>query len=343
MQKKSATLTDIANKLDIDVSTVSKALKDHPKISDWTKQKVQEIARQLNYHPNNIATALVKGKSNLIGVMVPFTDENFFASAIRGIEEVVKDKGYQIIIFQSHDNTEDEISNINTMFRTKVDGIIASHAMTTENFEHYQDILDHDIPLVLFDRFNDKIDSNVVAIDDFKGAYKAVSHLINQGCSNIAHISGYRNVHIYQERFRGYKQALDDHGLPYDPGHVFESDMSLEDGRKIASKLAKKNVLPDAIFCSNDYTALGAIQILKEEGIIIPDQVAIVGFSNEAFTSFVTPGITSVEQHSRKMGTVAGQHFLEQISGQEEAATKGLPKKTILTPELIIRDSSRKK
>lgn len=341
--KKSTTLTDIANKLDIDVSTVSKALKNHPNISDNTKQKVQKVARQLNYRPNNIATALVKGKSNLVGVMVPHTDENFFASAIRGIDEVVKKEGYRIIIFQSNDNTLDEINNLETMFRTKVDGVIASHAMATKNFEHFQDVLDHSIPLVLFDRFNNEIDCDVVAIDDFKGAYKAVSHLIDQGCKKIIHMSGYQNVHIYKERLRGYKEALNDHGLPYDPSNVYESGMSLEEGRKITSNLLEKNALPDAIFCSNDYTALGAIQVIKEQGISIPDQVAIVGFSNEAFTSFVTPSITSVEQHSREMGKIAAKHFLKLVTTNKEAATKEVPQKTILTPELIVRDSSARK
>ncbi len=343
MRKKSATLTDIANKLNIDVSTVSKALKDHPQISDETKKKVQEVARQLNYHPNNIATALVKGKSNMVGVMVPHTDENFFASAIRGIDEVLKSQGYRIIIFQSYDNTKDEINNIKTMFRTKVDGIIASPAMSTEDFSHYQNILDQGIPLVLFDRYNDNVDSDVVAIDDFKGAYNAVTHLIEQGCRNIAHISGYQNVHIYQERLRGYKQALKDHDLSFNPENIFESDLSLNDGQKIISSLLERDNLPDAMFCSNDNTALGAIQELQRREIPVPEQVAIVGFSNEAFTSFVTPSITSVEQHSREMGKISAQHFLQQMNSQKDATTKTVPKKTILPPELIIRDSSRKK
>ncbi|MDX1641682.1 MAG: LacI family DNA-binding transcriptional regulator [Balneolaceae bacterium] len=340
MQKKSATLTDIANHLDIDVSTVSKALKDHPKISEKTKVKVREAARQLNYHPNHIATALVKGRSNLTGVMVPFTDENFFAAAIRGIDDVLKNEGYRIIIFQSYDNPSVEINNIETMLQTKVDGIIASHAMKTENFEHFQSVLDQHIPLVLFDRFNDKIDSDVIAIDDFKGAYKAVSHLIDQGCRKIAHISGTQTVHIYNERIRGYKRALQEHDLPYDPEYILESDMSLEGGRKKTSALLAREILPDAIFCSNDYTALGAIQVLKEEGIKIPEQVAIVGFSNEDFTTFVTPTITTVDQHSRQMGRIAAQHFLNQISNRQETI---LPQKTILAPELIIRESSLKK
>ncbi len=343
MRKKSATLTDIAKELDIDVSTVSKALKDHPKISDKTKEKVQEVARQLNYHPNNIATALVKGKSNLVGVMVPHTDENFFASAIRGIDEILKSQGYRIIIFQSYDNTEEEINNIDTMIQTKVDGVMASPAMATENFDHYQNILDEQIPLVIFDRITETVDSDVVAIDDFKGAYKAVTHLIEHDCKTIAHISGFQHVYIYQERLRGYKQALEDHQLPQKKDYIFESDLTLQNGREIMLNILKKDTLPDAIFCSNDNTALGAVQILKEEGIKIPEEVAVVGFSNEDFTSFVSPSITSIDQHSREMGKIAAQHFLQQITNQKNTTSRIIPKKTILPPELIIRDSSRKK
>lgn len=343
MKKKSATLGDIANKLNIDVSTVSKALKDHPKISDSTKRKVGEVAKKLNYHPNSIATALVKGTSNLIGVMVPHTDENFFASVIRGIETVAKEGGYRIIIFQSNDSTRDEISNIEIMYQAKVDGILASPAMETSHFDHYQNIIDHGLPLILFDRFNESIDSDVVAIDDYKGAYKAVAHLIEQGCKKIAHISGYQHVHIYNERLRGYKQALLDNGMPFDENLILESDMTLNHGRELTKNLFKITPFPDAIFASNDYTALGAIQTLKEHNINIPEQVAVVGFSNESFTSFVTPAISSVEQHSRKMGEIAAQLFLDQISENAQSEGSNVPRKTILTPELIVRESSRKK
>lgn len=344
MKKKSTTLLDIATELNLDVSTVSKALKNHPKISESTRKKVKEVARRLNYRPNSIATALVKGSSNIIGVMVPHTDEIFFSSVIRGIEEVAKKKGYRIIIFQSNDNRKDEINNIEIMYQARVDGILASHAMETENFEHYQNIIDQGIPLILFDRYNESVESDVVAIDDFKGAYKAVSHLIEQGCKKIVHISGYQHVHIYSERLRGYKQALLDHDIPFDEKQVFESDMSLSDGRRITSEYLAEFSPPDAIFSSSDYTAMGVIQVLKEQNIDIPGQVGVVGFSNEVFTSFVTPTITSIEQHSQNMGKIAARQLLDQIKGSKESGrVKALPQKTILTPELIIRDSSRKK
>lgn len=342
MKKKSTTLVDIADELDIDVSTVSKALKDHPKISDATKEKVSKVAQKLNYHPNSIATALVKGSSNLIGVMVPHTDETFFSSAIRGIEEVAKKEGYRIIIFQSNDNVKDEISNIEIMYQAKVDGILASHAMETENFEHYQNVIEQGIPLILFDRFNESIDSDVVAIDDYRGAYKTVTHLIEQGCKKIIHLSGYQHVHIYKERLRGYKQALEDHDISFDENLVLESDMSLADGRKLTSNYLKTFPPPDAVFASNDYTAMGAIQVLKKNNINIPEEVAVAGFSNETFSSFVTPSITSVEQHSRKMGEIAAQMFLDQVK-EDSGNHPQIPRKTILNPELIVRESSQRK
>lgn len=343
MAKKSTTLLDIAKELEIDVSTVSKALKNHPKISDDTIKRVNRVANDLNYHPNNIAASLVRGKSNLLGVMVPHIDENFFASVIRGIEEVAKKNGYHIIIFQSNDNYEDEVKNIEIMYQAKVDGILASHAMGTKKFDHFQNIVDRGIPLILFDRFDESVDSDVVAINDFKGAYKAVTHLIKQGCQKIVHFSGYEHVYIYKERCRGYREALLDHDLLFDESMVFESDMSLESGRELTAKILKNNTIPDAIFAANDYTALGAIQVLKEHNIKIPEQVSVVGFSNESFTSFVSPTITSVEQYSRKMGNITAQLFVEYTKDESDAKEIKIPKKTILSPKLIVRESSSKR
>src|SRR5699024_358872 len=168
---KNTTLRDIADELDIDVSMVSKALNDHPKISSATKTRVTEAARKLNYHQNKIAAALVKGSSNLIGVMVPQTDEIIFSSIIRGVEEMVKKSGYSIIILQSNDRVEDEIENIEILFQTKVDGILASHAMETQQFDHYRQIMDRDIPLIFIYRYHESIDTGTVAIDDFIGSY----------------------------------------------------------------------------------------------------------------------------------------------------------------------------
>jgi len=339
MKKKSATIDDIANELNINISTVSRALKDHPKISDATKKKVLETAQKLNYSPNNIATALARGRSNVVGVMVPSIDEVFFASAIHGIVKVVKKNDYRVIISQSDDTTENEKNNIATMLAAQVDGILASHAMKTTSFEHYQQVLDKEVPLILFDRFNEAIDAHVVASDDFKGAYQAVEHLIEQGCQKIAHIGGKSHVHIYHERLNGYKQALADHHLPFDEQLVFQGNMKLNAGRKFIEKMLEDNTLPDAIFAASDYSAMGAMQVLLENDIQVPEQVAVIGYSNESFSSFVTPSLTSVDQHSVQIGELAAKLFLDQM---DEDNTVSIPRKTILSPELVIRESSLK-
>lgn len=172
-----------------------------------------------------------------------------------------------------------------------------------------------------------------------RSTYMAVEHLIEQGCKTIVKYSGYQNVHIYKERVRGYKQALSEHNLPYEKSYVFESDLTLNSGREITSKLIEEQQLPDAIFASNDYAALGAMQVLKEHNIEIPKQVAIIGFSNEAFTSYVSPGISSIDQHSRRIGKIAAETFVKKIQTRSEDY-KDVPSKTLLTPELVIRGSS---
>ncbi|MDR8393347.1 LacI family transcriptional regulator [Aliifodinibius sp. S!AR15-10] len=340
-EKKNTTISDIAEELDINISTVSRALKDHPGISDATKEKVIKTAKKLNYYPNSIASALARGKTNVIGVIVPSTGENFFASVIKGIEKTAKDNGYKILISQSNDSISDEEDNIKTLLETHVDGILASLAMETRRFEHYQKIIDKNIPLVLFDRYDEALEADVVAIDDYLGAYRAVEHLIKQGCEEIAHFSGLKHVKIYSERLRGYKQALEDNGIAYNPDLVFESNMKLEQGRELAEQLLERDTLPDAIFCASDHVAMGAMQTLKGNDIEIPGQVALVGFSNEAFASFVTPSLTSVEQYSTRMGRIASDLFLKQVGDKEEGET--VPQKIVLTPKLMIRESSLRK
>jgi len=341
MKKKRTTIHDIAEELNITASTVSRALKNHPRISDATKKQVLKTAKRLNYRPNNIAAALRKGKSNLLGVMIPSNEENFFASAIKGIEEVANKAGYSVLITQSSDSTQKEKSNIDAMLEAQVDGIIASIAMETDTVDHYQKIIDRGIPLILFDRFDESLDANIVALDDFQGAYRAVEHLIDQGCKRIVHFAGYQHLSIYKERLRGYKEALSEHDIPFHKDLVFECDMKLETGRELAEKILAMPELPDAIFSASDNTAMGAMQILKEHDIRIPEQVAIVGFSNEAFTSFVEPAMTTVEQHSSKMGQFSAKMFLDQM--KNDADQDLIPRKTVIAPELIIRASSLKK
>lgn len=340
MKKERATIHDIARKLNITASTVSRALKDHPRISTETKKAVLKAAQKLNYQPNNIAAALRNGRSNIIGIIVPTADRSFFSSVVRGIEEVANTSKYNVMICQTYDSYEKEVATVEALLNARVDGIIASHAKGTINFDHYLKVKERGIPLILFDRSNDELEVSHVVIDDYLGGYKATEHLIQQGCKRIAHFTNARKISIYKERLRGYRDALMENGLVYDETLVIESDMQLEGGRRSMEYFLKNNVTIDGVFSASAYGVLGAMQVLKEHKIRIPDDVALVGFSNEAFTSVTEPALTTVEQHSMRIGNAAAEIFLEEIAAGHE---KFIPQKIVLKPELIVRGSSLRK
>jgi len=195
--------------------------------------------------------------------------------------------------------------------------------------------------LVLFDRSNDQLEISHVVIDDYQAAYKAVTHLVQQGCKRIAHFTNIQKINIYTERFRGYQAALHDHGLPFSPELVIESDLQLEDGRRSMLQLLALPTLPDAVFSASDLGAMGALQVLKENDIKVPESIALIGFSNEPFTMFCDPPLTTIDQHCKKMGNIASEIFLEEI--KQSGTDKFIPKKIVLMPELIIRQSSLRK
>lgn len=338
--KKKYTIHDIAKKLNITASTVSRALNDHPRISEATKKAVQKVALKLNYRPNNIAAALRNGRSNIIGIIVPTVDRNFFASIVRGIEEIANASRYNVMICQSYDNYEKEVATVNTLLNARVDGIIASHAKETKDFDHFLKVREKGIPVILIDRTTDNLEVSQVVVDDFLAAFKATEHLIEQGCKRIAHFTNTLKINIYKERLRGYREALAAHGLPYDESLVVESNLQLEDGRNSMLKLLSLSKLPDAVFSASAYGIMGALQVLKEKGIKVPQEVALIGFTNEPFTSFSEPALSTVEQHSVRMGNAAAEIFLEEIGDEEK---KFIPQKIVLKPELIIRESSLRK
>jgi len=340
MKKEKATIHDIARKLNITASTVSRALKDHPRISSETKKAVIKAAQKLNYQPNNIAAALRNGKSNIIGIIVPTADRTFFSSVIRGIEEIANTSRYQVIICQTYDNYEKEVATIEALLNSRVDGIIASHAKETVNFDHFLKVKEKGIPLILFDRSNDELEVSHVVIDDFLGAFKATEHLIQQGCKRIAHFTNTLKISIYKERLRGYREALLHYGLKYDESLVIESNLQLEDGRNSMLQLLKLKDIPDGLFSASAFGVLGALQVLKEKGISIPEDVALVGFSNEPYTSFTEPSLSVVDQHSMRMGNAAAEIFLEEMAARDK---KFIPQKIVLKPELIVRQSSLRK
>ncbi|WP_178989314.1 LacI family DNA-binding transcriptional regulator [Winogradskyella schleiferi] len=336
--KKRTTLKDIGNVLNISPAAVSKAMNDDSRISDKTKTAVKRVAKDLNYQPNHLASALRKGKSNLVGVIVPRTNSNFFSSVLENMEAVLNKAGYNIIITQSNESFEKECQNIDTLLYTQVDGIIASMANETVDLSHYEKIKANGIPLILFDRGENDLNVDYVGINDYDSSHIIVKHLVEKGCKRIAHIGGFRRTRIFNNRIKGYVDALKKNELPIDDSLIIESSLTLEDGRREMQRLLELANRPDAVYVASDYAALGALQVLNERQIHVPNDIRLVGFGNEPFTSLVSPSITSVAQHSKDIGRLAAEAFLMHASKDE---IKQSLNKIILDAELIVRDSSR--
>lgn len=337
---KKITIYDIAKKLNITAATVSRALNNNTKISEATRALVIQTAKEMNYEQNKLAQALKSGKSFNVGVIVPRIDSNFFASVIRGIEEELYPQGYHVIICQTHDQENLEIGNINSLLNAQVDGILMSISNANlEVNESFKNLLKKNVPLIFFDRKKDIKGVSSVTIDDFKGAYEATQHLINQGCKRIAHLSNDRMLLIFKNRYLGYKQAIIDNGLEFDESLVIETQSKVLEGRKATKILLDMGNRPDAIFSSSDFTALGAIEEIKAHGLRIPEDICVAGFANEPFTKFMELSITSVDQSPIEMGRLTAQVFLEEVNNSKKIKSE---KQVVLTPELMIRKSSQK-
>jgi len=255
VNKKRTTIKDIANVLNISPAAVSKAMHDDSRISAKTKEAVKRVAKELNYQPNHLASALRRGKSNLVGVIVPRTNSNFFSSVVENMEAVLNKAGYNIIITQSNESFEKECKNIDTLLYTQVDGIIASMANETVDLSYYEKIKSNGIPLILFDRGENDLNVDYVGINDYDSSHMIVEHLISKGCKRIAHIGGYRRTRIFNNRIRGYIDAIIKNNLPIDDSLIIESALTLEDGRREMENLLKLKNRPDAVYVAGDYAA----------------------------------------------------------------------------------------
>ncbi|MCK3685442.1 LacI family DNA-binding transcriptional regulator [Maribellus sp. YY47] len=332
------TIHDIARALKISASTVSRALNDNPIISQATRNKIKKAAEEMGYRPNVVAANFRTKRTNTIGVIVPLINRHFFSSVISGIEEIAYEAGFAVTISQSKDTFEKESKIAHTLFSNRVDGLILSIAMGTQSYDHLKLFSKRQIPLVFFDRVVDEIDAHKIVADDFGGGYKATRHLIEQGRKRIAMIGGPQNLKIYQYRQAGYLKALEEAGLQADESLILHNSLTREDGTQAIRKLMDAANIPDAVFCANDTTALSAIIYLQEKGINVPQDIAIVGFSNEPFSEVVTPSISTVKQPGFEMGKKAAVLLIRQIN-QKEAPENF---ETITMPtELIIRNSSR--
>ncbi|MXV49475.1 substrate-binding domain-containing protein [Pedobacter sp. HMF7647] len=336
---RKVTIHDIARELNTTVSTVSRALNDHPAISTNTKTLVRDMAKKLNYSQNRLASSLRSGKTYNIGILIPSAELHFFGSVVHGIEKVLNENGYNILLYQSGEQYNQEVKGVQTFLQSQVDGIIASIAFETKNFDHFLEIKKQNKPLVFFDRSNSELKVPSVTIDDYKGGYIATEHLIKQGYRRIAHISAKQRIKIFEDRLRGYKDALKAYGIAVNEDLIAYGDVSLESGKECTALLLSKK--PDAIFAVEDFTALGALQKLKESGVDVPGKIGIIGFANESFSQYVTPSLSTIEQQTIKMGEEAARLFLELADKEKRYASA--PNTIVLDPILLARESSRRK
>jgi len=340
IKKKKITIQDIARELNTTISTVSRALRDHPRISVETREKIKKYALEHDYQPDFRAASLRQGSARTIGVLVPRIDIHFFARVLRGIDEVASLNNYNVLIIQSLDSLSKEINLVKSLVYGKVDGLIASISIETHDGEHFKPLTNKGVPLVLFDKVLEDVDVTKVIIDDHYGAYIAVQHLINQGCKRIGHFAGPQYLNIYRNRKQGYLDALKDAGLKIDESLIFDDMLVKENGYEVMGKLHAMKNPPDAIFSSNDFAVVGAIMRAKELGVKVPQDIAFTGFANEPMDEIVDPTISSVEQNPVKMGKEAARLLIEQMEDKKNAF---YPKTITLKPSLVVRQSSMKK
>lgn len=335
------TLKQIAEKLNISITTVSKALKDYPDVSKKTRKLVRETASMLNYKPNSFAVNLRTKESKTIGLIIPEIVHHFFSSVIKGIISQAEKKGYLVITLQSNESYELEKKQIELLLSKRVDGILISLANDTADYKHLTEIIENEIPLVMFDKISKVVKCSKVIIDDRKAAYKATQHLIDIGCKRIAHFRGPLLPQNSIDRFLGYKQALLDNQIPYDSSLVYLlNDMSFEEGKFYANQLLQDHKDVDGIFINTDLVAIGAIKEFNKQGVKVPEQINIVGFSNWFMASVISPSLTTINQPGFEMGKKAFKLLYNEIKDKKEKKSI-VYREEILETALVIRDSTK--
>lgn len=334
-------LIDIAKKLGISAGTVSKALNDSYEISEATKKKVLKIARKMNYAPNQLAVNLRTQRTKTIGVIIPTTVHHFFSKVIDGIIEKAEKEGYLVILLQSNEKYNLERQQVDLLLKNRVDGILISLSNETDNFSHLKKIQKRKIPLVLYDKVETSIRCSKVKIDDFLAAYNCVNHLIESGYKRIAHFRGGIKPQTSIDRFEGYKKALLDHQIKFDPSLVYicDNNSDFEDGYSMAMKMISEHKDIDAVFAITDLVAIGVMKYLTDKKIKIPKEIAVFGFSNWLMSTVVSPSLSTVDQPSYKMGIRSVELLLDEIANKKQ--NKPIVHQEIVLPtQLILRESS---
>jgi DNA-binding LacI/PurR family transcriptional regulator len=330
------TIKDIARDLNVSVSTVSRALRGMPDVNPQTLKLVLRHAEKVDYQPNMAALSLVKKQTHTIGVIVPNLDY-FCSAAIRGIDEAALEAGYTVMICQSNESYGREVVNTQRLMSSSMDGLIVSLSNETNNVDHFKRLLQKEIPIVFFDRTHVDLDASNVVLDNAYGGEQAVQHLIEQGCRKIVLLRSHATVSVSTLRENGYRAAHQKAGLAVDESLIVHCDFNQDSAYRATQQLLNRS-LPDAIFTVSDRLALGAMLALKERGLRIPEDVAIVGFNDEPIMSLMTPKLSSVTQPAFEMGRRVTRLFIEQIHAEGKPDVETI----VLKPQLMIRESSLK-
>ena len=339
-EKKEVTIYDIAQVLELSTATVSRGLQDHPAISKNTRKKIQDAAKEMGYRHNNFASNLRKQKTNTIGIIVHELNSNFITSVLAGIEKISTESGYDLIITHSSESFQKEAANVINLFHKRVDGIIASLSFDTKGLDHFQPFFDKHIPVIFFDRVEENSDNAKVVIDNYKNGYQATQHLIEQGSKRIVIVTANLSRNVYAQRFKGYKDALFDNGIEFDEDLVLIKDLSEKCGREAALQMLDMKPMPDAAFITNDFSAAVCMQTLKEHGVRIPEDIAIVGFNNDAISKIVEPQLTTINYPGIDIGEIAARNLIAHLKGDIKITQTNT---IIVKSELIIRKSSLRK
>jgi LacI family transcriptional regulator len=331
--KKHITIHDMARELGISGSTVSRALNDNPRISKATREAVQKLAKEHNYLPNAMAASLRKGKGNTVGVIVPNINRSFFSNVIHGIEEILSEAGYNLMICQSNELIDKEISALKTLFNARVDGILMSLSMETNRYEHIEELINRDVRMVFFDRIPEALPVNSVVIDDFEAARSLTEQMIQKGCRQPAYVGGSSAVNVYASRQKGFRQAVIDSGVKPDERYIIETGMTRRGGAAAFEKLMQLANRPDAIVCAGDLAAHGVLIAAEKNSVPVPGELAISGFANEEFTAHIRPSLTSVNQKGNEIGQKTAELFLDEKH-------KNTKRQIIIEPEIIFREST---
>ncbi|MCC3158573.1 substrate-binding domain-containing protein [Hymenobacter sp. 15J16-1T3B] len=332
------TISDVAKVLGVAPSTVSRALNGHADINTNTRQAILEVARQLDYQPNLLAQSLKSSATHTIGVVIPDIERPFFATCVSGIQQVAAEAGYRVMICQSKESYEMEVSNVQALLASRVDGLLICHARETENFDHVKQHASKGIPIVHFDRVCDEVNSAQVVLDDWGGAFAIVEHLIQEGCRRIAILAGPESLLISRQRLGGYLNALHHYKLPVEPALQVHSNFQPEAALAALDQWLALPEPPDAIFCINYRNAFDIMQALKQRGLRIPEDIAVVGYGDEFLAAMIEPALTTVNLHPYRLGQQAARLFLEQVQQKE----KFQPRTFVVSGDLVIRKSSLK-